>query len=141
MQNLLFDTHHTLWLFHLFVGNINSECLDFRRHEETRIDFDQSAKSANHKSGADQQDESQRYLEHDERASCPVSMAALAHGTSAFHEREPPSTPGTKRARRVPSSAGSRPAGQRRTYDSHFSRSDRSRSGFLHAFGNPDIPS
>src|SRR5438874_11057940 len=87
MQNLLFDTHHTLWLFHLFVGNINSECLDFRRHEETRIDFDQSAKSANHKSGADQQDESQRYLEHDERASCPVSMAALAHGTSAFPQR------------------------------------------------------
>src|SRR5713226_9958679 len=87
MQNLLFDTHHTLRLFHLCVGNINAECLDIRRHNETGIDFDQSAKSANHKSGADQQDESQRYLEHDERASCPVSMAALAHGTSAFPQR------------------------------------------------------
>src|SRR5258708_33502913 len=84
MHNLLFDTHHTLRLLPLCVGNINAECLDLRRHDETGIDFDQSAKSANHKSGADEQHESQRYLEHDERASCPVSMAALAHGTSAF---------------------------------------------------------
>src|SRR6267378_1548206 len=87
MQNLLFDAHHALRLFHLCVGNINAECLDIGRHDETGIDFDQSAKSANHKSGADQQDESQRYLEHDERASCAVSMAALAHQTSAFPER------------------------------------------------------
>src|SRR5438034_2146917 len=87
MQNLLFDAHHTLRLFHLCVGNINAECLDIRRHDETRIDFDQGAKSANHKSGADQEDESQRNLGHDERASCPVSMAALAHGTSAFPQR------------------------------------------------------
>src|SRR2546429_3109775 len=86
MQNLLFDTHHTLRLFHLCVGNINAECLDIRRRDETGIDFDQSAKSANHKSGADQQDESQRYLEHDERASCPVSMAARAHGTKRDRE-------------------------------------------------------
>jgi len=41
-------------------------------------------------------------------------------GKRTFHEREPPSTPGTKRARRVPGSAGSRPVGQRRAYDSHF---------------------
>src|ERR1700731_3151987 len=87
MQNLLFDTRHTLCLFDLCVGNINAECLDFRRHDETRIDFDQSAKSASHKSGADQQDESQRYLEHDERVSCPMSMAVIAHGTSAFPQR------------------------------------------------------
>src|SRR5205823_8320732 len=87
MQNLLFDTHHTLWLFHLCVGNIDAECLDFRRRDETRIDMDQSAKSANHESGADQQDKSQRYLGHDESTSCPVSVAALAHGTSAFPQR------------------------------------------------------
>src|ERR1051325_4655164 len=87
MQDLLFDTHHTLRLLHLCVGNINAECLDIRRPDETGIDCDQRAKGANHKSGADQQDESQRYLEHDERASCPESMAALAHGTSAFPQR------------------------------------------------------
>src|SRR5208337_5318350 len=37
MQNLLLDAGHALGVFHLRVGNVDAECLEFRRRDESGV--------------------------------------------------------------------------------------------------------
>ena len=84
MENLLLHADHPLGVFHLRIGNIDAERLEFRRRDESRVHSGQSAESANHESRADQQDQRQRHLDDHQHAARAVPLPAFAHGTPAL---------------------------------------------------------
>src|SRR5215471_13367262 len=84
MRNLLFNADHPFGVLHVCFGNVDAESLELGRSDETGIDSGQGVKSADHESGADQQDERQRDLDNHEHTARPMPLAAFAHGTSAL---------------------------------------------------------
>lgn len=57
VQDLLLDAEHACGVFHLCLGNGDTERLNVRRRCESGIDFGQGAEGANHEPRADQQNE------------------------------------------------------------------------------------
>ena len=83
-QDFLFHTNHAFGFFDLSVGDGDAESLQVGCAGKSGIYVGQGSKSADHQAGANQQNQSQRHLHHDENAAGAMLLPALAHASSTF---------------------------------------------------------
>src|SRR5258708_6382562 len=83
-QDLFLRSDDLLILFHHGAGNGDAECLQCRGPSESGIDVGESAESANHQAGADQQDERESDLHDDKDTSRAMLLLALAERAAAL---------------------------------------------------------
>ena len=77
-QDFLFHPNHALRFRDLRFGNRNAQRLQLLRAGEAGIDVPQGLEGADHQSGTDQQDNSQRHLHDHQKTARAMPLLALA---------------------------------------------------------------